>query len=155
MENIFQLWDKLLLPLIIGAVGALTATWLNLKVFRSQTKFQAKHQDDVRRRDSLRDILNITPMIYRNIYDGWNLTGEHTEDAKELILRLQQQITTAKSQFLDDEEITKALNLLLSLIGADVSRLSKSGVEPPDISIYSIEDVIKNRIRELEKILYA
>jgi len=140
--------------LITGILGGIVGTWFSQRTFQWQTSFQTKHQDDIRRRDALRDIHASLPTFAIRTYQGWKVPEGAADEERTLMDRLGQQIDAARSLFIDDDQITSKLGVLKSLVGMDAETLRKSGVEPPLKTIKDIEQALADKIHLIESALY-
>lgn len=148
-QNVIEV-IKLVVP---GIVGGLIAHWLGARAFQSQKRFETKHEDDLKRRDALREIYNSLETVFVDILRDWKMPDGSKETSKQHIARLVGMVDQAEVLFLGDPEMTSVLNGVRGLIGADFNFFLKPGKELDEI-IERARKKIENRILQLEKSLH-
>ena len=139
---------------ISGVIGGFLGSLIILRQFQKQTKFQAKHQRHLDQIESLREILVILPIIYRDIHFKWELPEDSPITSKQHISDLTAQLNRTHSLFLKDPESMKILDSIHSLIGEDRESLLSFNQGMPGVIIERIKTKVESKITEIESKIY-
>jgi hypothetical protein len=125
-------------------------------LFIAQKRFETKHQDEITKRDALRDMLVILPVVFRDIHLNWEMPKDSKESSKEHIDNLVKKITRWKALFINDSETLATIQKLDLLIGMSKDSFfgrDNENVKKPGERIEEIETEIKEKIKQIEKSL--
>jgi hypothetical protein len=107
--------SKLILSSIVGGI---IGGWLSFRLFIAQKRYETKHQDEIVKRDALRDMLAVLPVVIRDIHLNWEMPEDSKETSKEHIANMVEKITRWRALFLNDPEMLAVIQKLNLLIGA-------------------------------------
>lgn len=92
-ETMYQIGIELSKLFISGLLGGLVAHYLSFRLFKAQQRLGTQREFKLKRLEALRDIKIYLHWLYRDIFYNW------------------------KTLFLNDQEMSKTLEKLYSLIG--------------------------------------
>ena len=147
-------WGEILSLLITGTLGGLVASGITLRRHRAEMRHQTKHNDQLKRRDTLQQIRLILDDVYVNILQEWKSNDDPSGYNKKLIRRLRKQVESARHWFLDDTQMSETLQSLDRLIGATFQGLDKLEQVKPSERIHEIREKVEERLRQIERELY-
>lgn len=139
-----------------STIGGIIGGWISFRMFIAQKRFEFKQQDDVARRDALREMLLILPIIYRDIHLNWEMPKDSKESSEEHIADLTRKISNWRSLFLNDKEALEIIREINSIIG--VTKHSFYGTENKDMKkpgqiVTELKETIEIKIKRLDKSL--
>jgi len=141
--------------LISGILGGAVGSIISLKVFREQKKFEAKQQILYRKLEALREMIVLFHWVHRDIIVNWEQPMDFKVTPQEHIANLIDQVNRWKTLFLDDSQVSQALQRIYTLIGASKGTfygIDKEGDLPSEI-LSEVRETLEEKIKEIEKTL--
>lgn len=146
-----QLFGETIKLIISGFIGGILGSFIGIKTFQSQKRFETKHDDLIKKRDALRDILIMLPWIERDMFVGWENPIDEAETPTKHIMNLRNKFHQVQAMFLADSQILGAMEKLDLMLGTSSDSYHKFNKEFPHETIDDIEKVIRKKILEIEK----
>ena len=153
-ELIKQLLSELIKLTVSGLIGGVFGSLIGLKAFKSQRRFETKHDDFIRKRDALRDVLIMLPWIYRDILVDWDNPIDEGETPQKHVMNIRNKFSQWKAIFLNDPTTWNAIESLDLLVGSGKDSFfseTKLYAQSPSEIIDNVEKTIKEKILEIEK----
>jgi hypothetical protein len=150
--DVFELLKFFASSLIGGIIGG----WISFRLYIAQKRFDFKQQDDYAKREALREMLPLLPIIYRDVHLNWEMPEDSKETSKEHVANIEAKISRWRSLFIGDEEVLSIIREFASLVG-----MSKHGfygqdnrdVKKPGQIIADCKEAIEVQIKRLDKLL--
>jgi len=96
--------------LFTGLIGGIVGGWISFHFFIKQKRYETKHNDNVKRRDAIDDMLHEIHSIWLGIHKDW-------ESFELKITELNKKIIDWRILFLDDPEMLSQIQKINNLIG--------------------------------------
>jgi hypothetical protein len=150
-DLIKQLLSELIKLTVSGIIGGVVGSVLGLKAFQSQKRSETRHDDLIRKRDALRDILIMLPWIDRDMTVGWENPVDEDETPRKHVMNLRNKFHQVQAIFLKDQQVWDSMEKLDFMVGVSSESYYKFNKEYPNETIDTIGKIIKEKILEIEK----
>lgn len=156
-QEVLNLVGSEFIKLIIsGAIGGFVAHFLSVQLFKTQKKIETERELQLKRLDALRDLRITLHWLRRDITYNWEKPVREDQTPNEYMFELMNKFNYWETLFLKDKEMTKALNLLYSLIGTSHEEfLGSNNTFKRALGeiIIEIKSTVEEKIIEIEKLI--
>lgn len=109
----------LVVPLMVGGVGAYLGSRFALRQFREQKKYLIGVEAIQERIDAIRGCLYVSQRVRRGVVTGWERPGEDARETVERIEEMRDVLLSARPLFIEDDDVRRSLNLINNTLGFD------------------------------------
>lgn len=145
-EILQQLFFEMIKLTVSGILGGVIGSFLSLKLYKEQKRIDTKHEEQMKKQEALFEIGSILHWIRRDISVNWESPANEKQTPKEYMFDLMNRMNYWRLLFLDDIDMSKALQSLNQIIGASKEEFfgeNKVFEKMPSEIIYDIEKAIE------------
>jgi len=150
-ETMYQIGIELSKLFVSGLLGGLVAHYLSLRLFKAQQRLGTQREFKLKRLEALRDIKIYLHWLYRDIFYNWEKPANEKQSSEDYMFELMNKVNYWKTLFLNDQEMSKALEKLYLLIGENRDSYNIENKMPLGKAIEEIRAPVTKKIVEIEE----
>ena len=138
--------------IVTGVIGGFIGGWISFRFFMAQKRYEIKLEDQIKRREALRDMASTLTWIPGDILFDWEKPINEKQTPQEYKMELVNKITYWKTLFWNDPKLSNVLEKFSGLLGADTLFNEDEEIrKSPHELIDEIRISVKEKLIEVEK----